>query len=75
MTEKHVSDASKDTDEQAISLYAIETLAQETNRPIAEVRQVYEFELARLKSDARITDFVLLFASRRARARLSQLAR
>ena len=64
-----------DSDEQADNLGAIEALAQETNRPIAEVRQVYEFELARLKSDARITDYVPLFASRRARARLAQAAR
>ena len=64
-----------DSDEQADNLGAIEALAQETNRPIAEVRQVYEFELARLKSDARITDYGPLFASRRARARLAQGAR
>ena len=59
-----------DSAEQVNHLGAIEALAQETNRPVAEVRQVYESELARLKSDARITDFVHLFASRRARARL-----
>ena len=64
-----------DSAEQVNDLGAIEALAQETNRPVAEVRQVYESELARLKSDARITDFVHLFASRRARARLVRAGR
>ena len=45
----------------------IEDLAQRTNRPVAEVRQIYEMELARLKVDARVTDYLTLFASRRAR--------
>ena len=63
-----------DPDEQANCLGAIEELAQETNRPFAEVKEVYEVELARLKVDARIMDYVLLFASRRTRNRLSQSA-
>jgi len=50
----------------------IEALAQETNRPYAEVKQVYEAELARLSSDARITDYLPLLASRRARASLTR---
>jgi Protein of unknown function (DUF3562) len=69
-----VSELYNDSDEQANSLGAIEALAQETNRPFAEVKQVYEVELAQLKSYARITDYLLLFASRRARARLSRSA-
>jgi hypothetical protein len=69
-----VNELHDDSAEQVNNLGAIEALAQETNRPVAEVRQVYESELARLKSDARITDFVHLFASRRARARLAQAA-
>jgi hypothetical protein len=63
-----------DSVEQAKCLGAIEDLAQETNRPFAEVKEVYEVEFARLKVDARIMDYVALFASRRARARLSQSA-
>jgi hypothetical protein len=63
-----------DSDEQANCLGAIEDLAQETKRPFAEVREVYEVEFARLKVDARIMDYVALFASRRTRARLSQSA-
>jgi hypothetical protein len=52
-------------------LGAIEELAQKTNRPFAEVKEVYEFEFARLKTDARVTDYLFLFASRRTRDRLS----
>ena len=58
------------SDEHASTLDAIEALAEETNRPFAEVQQIYEAELARLKSDARIMDYVPLFASRRTRASL-----
>ena len=36
------------------------------------MRQVYEIELARLKTNARITDYVPLFASRITKARLVQ---
>jgi hypothetical protein len=60
-----------DSEEQANSLGAILELAEQTNRSIAEVKEVYEVELARLKSDARIMDYVALFANRRTRARLS----
>ncbi len=63
-----------DSDEQANSLGAIQELAEETKRPFAEVKKVYEIELARLKGDARIMDYVPLFASRRTRAKLSHSA-
>jgi hypothetical protein len=43
----------------------IESLARECNRPIDEVRAVYEAERDRLRSQARITDYLVLFASRR----------
>jgi hypothetical protein len=69
-----MADLYNDSDEQVNSLEAIEELAQKTNRPVAEVKEIYEVELARLKSDARIMDYVLLFASRRTRARLSRVA-
>ena len=69
-----MADLYNDADEQADSLGAIRELAEEINRPFAEVKEVYEDELARLKSDARITDYVPLFASRRARARLANAA-
>lgn len=58
--------------EQAKSLAAIAALAQETRRPLDEVKEVYEVELARLKTTARITDYVPLFASRSTKARLAR---
>jgi hypothetical protein len=67
-----VGELYNDSDEHANSLNVIEALAQETSRPFAEVKQVYETELARLKSDARVTDYLVVFASRRARERLSR---
>ena len=58
--------------EQEKNLEVISALAQETRRPLDEVRQVYEVELARLKKNARITDYVRLFASRSTKARLAE---
>ena len=63
-----------DSEEQGNSIEAILEIAQLTHRPVAEVRVVYERELARLKSDARIMDYVSLFAGRRTRAHLSRIA-
>jgi hypothetical protein len=57
----------RNSNEQATSLSAIELLARETQRPVDEVRDVYESEFARLKQDAKINDYLVLFASRRAR--------
>jgi len=58
--------------EQAKNLAIIAALAQETRRPLDEVRQVYEAEFARFKTNARITDFVSLFASRSTKAQLAR---
>jgi len=58
--------------EQAKNQEVIAALAQETRRPLDEVKEVYEVELARLKKNARITDYVRLFASRRTKARLTK---
>jgi hypothetical protein len=38
--------------------------------PLPIVKRVYEAELSRLQAVARITDYVVLFASRRTRAEL-----
>ncbi len=57
-------------DEEAISRSAIEALARETAHSIDEVRDIYEGEFARLRDDARIHDYLVLFASRRTRDRL-----
>ena len=48
----------------------IQRLATEINRPIDEVKRVYDGEYARLKSDARIFDYLSLFATRQTRAAL-----
>ena len=60
-----------DSNEQTNNRGVIEELAQATKRPLAEVKEVYEAELARLKVDARVVDYLELFASRAALARLS----
>jgi len=51
----------------ASSLDAIATLAEETHQPFEVVKDVYEEQLARLSANARITDYLVLFASRRTR--------
>ena len=61
-----------DSDEEALHLFAIEALAQEIQRPVDIVKHVYERELARLKTEAKIKDYLLLFTSRRARETLLQ---
>ena len=55
-------------DEEAVHRDAIETLAKELDRPVAEVRPVYEAEFVRLKDGARVGGFLRFFAQRRARA-------
>ena len=57
-------------DEEALHRLAIEELAQDVGHPIENVRAVYEGEYARLKADARVTDYLRLFATRRARETL-----
>lgn len=57
-----------DSDEPA--KHAIEALAEELNCPLSEVKDAYESEFARLKQTAKVTDYLALFASRRARAAL-----
>jgi hypothetical protein len=56
--------------EEEVSLDVIESLAEETHRPVPEVKPVYEAELRYLKAEARITDYVVLFAVRRTREAL-----
>ena len=48
----------------------IEEIAQEIGEPVATVRAVYEGEYARLNADAKVTDYLGLFAVRRTRATL-----
>ncbi|HMF27418.1 MAG TPA: DUF3562 domain-containing protein [Candidatus Cybelea sp.] len=52
-----------DVDHDAI----ITSIAQEVHYPIPIVKRIYEDEFARLKAVARVTDYLVLFASRRTR--------
>jgi hypothetical protein len=45
----------------------ITSLAQETHYPVPIVKRIYEEEFGRLKAVARVTDYLVLFASRRTR--------
>ena len=45
----------------------VAALADETGQPLPVVRRVYDREFARLRADARIPDYLVLFASRRTR--------
>ena len=45
----------------------IEMIATETKKPIDEVKRIYDREFARLKSGAQLTDYLVLFATRRTR--------
>jgi len=52
-------------DEEALHQHAIQNLADETNRPVDEVRSIYETAYLRLKPDARITDYLPVLVARR----------
>ena len=51
-------------------LYAIGRLARETRHPAEEVKQIYGGVLARLRSGARISDFLILLTSKKVRGML-----
>ena len=51
----------------AINEDTITSLAQEMQFPLPVVKRVYEAEFARLKADARITEYLVIFAARRTR--------
>src|SRR5215475_16234286 len=46
---------------------AIASLARETHHPVPVVKRVFDAEYARLKANARVTDYLMLFASRHTR--------
>lgn len=46
---------------------ALESLAAELSVPVEEVRRTYHQQLARLKADARVPDFLFVFALRSTR--------
>lgn len=53
-------------DDETLHQRAIEQLAQKVDQPVAGVRVVYEDEFARLKSDAKLTQYLALITRRRA---------
>jgi len=54
-------------DEDAINEDAITSIAEETHSPLPVVKRIYDPEFARLRADARVTDYLVLFAARRTR--------
>ncbi|WP_228535922.1 DUF3562 domain-containing protein [Noviherbaspirillum malthae] len=62
--------ASTDITEHAKHKRYVELLAEETHRPIEQVELVYGNILSHLKETAEISDYVPVFAWRRARALL-----
>jgi len=54
--------------EHTLNVEAIAALAMETHQPLQVVQRVFETELARLKAQARVTDYLVVFASRRTRS-------
>ena len=61
-----------DANPDKISANIIETIASETHRSVDEVKRVYDDEYARLKSDAHISNYLVLLATRRTRAVLAK---
>ena len=64
-----------DSDEEALHLDAVESLAEATNHPFAEVKKIYAGEFARLKAEAHITDYLVILTCRRVRDVLAQANR
>jgi len=60
----------RDSDEDDNHDAVIANIAQEMHYPLPVVKRVFEAEFSRLMAAARITDYVILFASRRTRAEL-----
>jgi len=60
----------EDRDEEALHQSVVNALAQEIQQPVENVKIVYEVEFARLKSSAKVKDYLALLASRRAREKL-----
>ena len=60
----------EDHDEEALHQSVVNALAEEIHQPVANVKTVYEGEFARLKSDAKVKDYLALLCSRRVREKL-----
>jgi hypothetical protein len=53
-------------------LYVIESLAEEANRPLEEVKNIYAETLAGLSSDARVKDYLIVLTRKKVRNVLRQ---
>jgi len=62
-----VSSHDKEVSQDAVNADVIAALADETHQPVEIVKDIYEEQFARLSAGARITDYLVLFASRRTR--------
>jgi hypothetical protein len=62
-------------DQEFLHRKAIQSLAIETGYPVAVVREVYEAEFSRLQAGARLSEYVVLLSSRRARETLRKRAK
>jgi hypothetical protein len=51
---------------------AMERVAREIHRPVEDVRPLYESELAALRQEARVKDFLSVLASRYVRLQLKR---
>ena len=69
-----MSDNESRSSQDQLNLDAIATLAEETHQPFDVVKNVYEEQFARLSERARVTDYLILFASRRTRDVLTNRA-
>ena len=59
--------------QEALHVKAMQLLAMETGKEFAQVREVYEQQLARLLEEAKVRDFLFLITSRHARDALEKL--
>ena len=62
-----MSDNESRLSQDQLNFDAIATLAEETRQPFEVVKDVYEEQFARLSERARVSDYLVLFASRRTR--------
>jgi hypothetical protein len=51
--------------EEVANTDTVAAIAEETHQPLPVVREIYEEQYARLKSRARLLDYLALFATRR----------
>ena len=70
---RHMPTPYDTTSEAALHEDAIEALIAETHLPPHAVRSAYEREYQRLRTEAQVKDFLVLFTVRRAREALRRL--